>query len=142
MNDVPVIVLPPEPSPRGLTANAPTQTLRDHFLAFLSMNNPSGLDRELIDHIPSKSVGELMLLVSSKDWLRVDDFKRQARKLHKTSNGVIIHMHCLDLIARLFGYAKWTEASALAIDDRILNRRADRSSINMKIFVTPTNTEG
>ena len=134
MSNAPVIVLPPEPAPRLFTANAPVRTLHDHFLAFLDANNPNGFDAEVVAQISDNAIGDLMLLVAVNDSLSVHDFKREAKKLKKLSAGAIGHSHCLELMARLFGYASWHEANCSVKGDHVANRRTDRARINMKVF--------
>lgn len=134
MQNMPVIVLPPDPVPRTLTANVRVRTLQDHFLAFLDANNPNGFDAEIVAQISDNAIGDLMLLAALKDAMSVSEFKLEAKKLKKLSSGVIGHSHCLALLSRLFGYANWHEALQCVRDGLLDNRRTDRARINMKIF--------
>ena len=134
MQNAPVVVLPPEPAPRMLTANVAVRTLQDHFLAFLDANNPTGFDAEIVAQISDHAIGDLMLLAALKDSVSVRDFKWEAKKLKKVSSGAIGHSHCLELMARLFGYSNWHEANHCVKGGLLDNRRGDRARINMRIF--------
>jgi len=117
-----------------LTASSQSRHLQEHFLAFLASNNPSGFDAEMASNISESEIGGLMLLAVLEDSLSVDRFKRQAKKLKKSSAGAITHTDGLELMARLFGYANWHAAHHSIKDDRLINLRTDRARINMKIF--------
>ncbi|MFT7773339.1 glyoxalase superfamily protein [Roseateles sp.] len=127
------MVLPAGPTPRILTANAPSRTLHDHFLAFLASNNESGFDESAVAQLPGGSIGDLMLLVAQRESLSVRSFKDEAKKLRKASGGALRHVQCLELLSRLFGYKDWNHACARVSCDRLANRR-NRDHINMKIF--------
>ncbi len=125
--------MPAGPTPRILTASAPSRTLHDHFLAFLASNNESGFDEGVVAQLPGGSIGDLMLLVAERESLSVRSFKEEAKKMRKAAGGALRHVQCLELLSRLFGYKNWNEACYFISCDRLANRR-NRAGINMKIF--------
>ena len=134
-----LMVLSPGPAPRGLTANAPNHSLRDHFLAFMASNNPTGHDDQaVVTQLPPDSIGALLLLAVERDSMSVRSFKEQAKKLKKASAGTLKHCQCLDLLSRVFGYEHWSDASCSARYGQLSNRRTNRELISMKVFGVKT----
>jgi hypothetical protein len=134
-----LMLLPPAPAPRGLTANAPNRSLHDHFLAFLASNNDAGYDEEVVAKLPPDSIGTLLLLAAEHDAMSVRAFKVRAKRLRKESAGTLHHCQCLDLLSRVFGYQHWHDACRSVRDERLANRRTNRDLISMKIFGVKAN---
>lgn len=128
--------LPPVPMPVTLTARPRLRSLRDHFVAFLNVNNSEGFAVDVAVHVPNDTIGEVMQLAATLYYVTEKRLKCIAKVIKKKSNGAIIHSTALELVSRVFGYKSWYEARRLMRNGVLPNRRRDRDRIGEKIFGT------
>jgi hypothetical protein len=129
-----VYEVPPCEAPKQLTARFRPLNLKEHFMAFLCANNPSGFLPDLADALPGETIGDLMLLVATHDGVSLSHLKSYARKVKRASCAVIGHSRALDLLSALFGYRDYCEAYREFQKSGWLANRRNRSSIHMKLF--------
>ncbi|WP_321845820.1 hypothetical protein [Paraburkholderia bannensis] len=135
--DAPTIqILPPKDGPKQYTVDVRATTLYEHFMAFLSANNPCGFALDEISEVDPDTIGGLMLLVATRDEISEREFKLTAKKVKVQTNRLITHSRALEILSALFGYTDWHDASRNMVRNRgvLVNRRRDRNRINMKIF--------
>lgn len=119
--------LPPQKSPKQITASHRPQTLQEHFLSFLNYNNQNGfqddndtleivepaailsknnfLSLESIKEISIETIGSLMFMLATRDEITLMEFKIHARKITDLSRKKIGYCRSIQLISRLLGYS-------------------------------------
>ncbi|MGC8213076.1 hypothetical protein [Ralstonia pseudosolanacearum] len=131
----PVVVLPPGAAPRRLTANVFPDTLYDHMVAFLNVNNPGGFTRDEVKLVGASTVGELMLLAATSDDMGEREVKDTAKRIKRAAAGTLSHTRALEMVSALFGYSGWHEARVVLDRHGVLaNQRRHRELINLKLF--------
>lgn len=131
-----LLVLPPQPAPKALTAARHVDGLHEHFLAFLNANNANGFVMEEVIAVEPQTIGSIMQQALDNPYLTLKRFKQFAKRVKKVANHKKLkHSTLLDILAVSFGYPDYDTAVHLAMENGgILRQLRDVSTINQELF--------
>ena len=155
---VTVTQLPPQETPKQLTAQKGIRGLQEHFLSFLNANNPDGFTAENvslgledeatkfsssgftshdISSIAEETIVELLLSVAQRTAVTEHHIKRYAKKIKRASNGAIAYSRALELVSRAFGYSCWYEV-VIQLKGTLgpIKNRTTPDRIQLKLFTS------
>lgn len=119
-----VITLPPGPDPKKETASYSPDNLKEHLLAFLNHNNATGFEKEMEASLDDPTVANLLLKISNQAGMSKKEFKEAARALKSLAGRKSLkYGHCVELLARLYGYRTLAAAHAYAEMHRGANQK-------------------
>lgn len=120
-----IIVLPPAAAPTQLTARYVSQSLGEHWTAFLAANNMAGWVRDDDYILRDDRIGDLLLTISATTGLYLGQFKHMASAISALSkeSGSKIQLSAVnEIVAKALGYYSYNFAyKCRTTDDFIEN---------------------
>jgi hypothetical protein len=128
-----ITVIPAQKDLEQPSAGSSSHNLRENFLALINVKNHSGFSAEEIAHIEDHTIVELLIIVSKYDMVSEKKFKQMAKSIKNKSGRAISHTRALEIVARVFGYAHWYEASKVSGGAiKMFENKRNRSTLNLR----------
>lgn len=151
---VDVQVVASQPDPKQFTAVQMSGKMQEHLLGFLNTNNKKGFIQDdlgrdvailpvsikLIEALDINTIGELMMILATKQYVEHKQFKAFATKLKEVawlSVGKDFRLgHAYHILSRMFGYPSHSTLvfHLKRLKTTTVKNYRDVNSINMKIF--------
>lgn len=131
--------LPPEPNPERITARAAIRSLGEHYQAFLAMNNLKGYPDEPEHTLRGDRVHDLLLIISTKPGLTIEEAKAYGFRLKHITQGVVKLTEGYLMVVRALGYSNWAEARHCAeVGDFIPNLWPYAKEVDVRDLLSPS----
>jgi len=97
-------VLPPQPTPKRLTARHAIETLGEHYRAFLLANNLSGFLEDPDTELKEDRIGDMLIAISCSPGMTTEEIFEQAKQFQELSQNELTFSKAVALVLSALNY--------------------------------------